>query len=107
MGTNPESFFSAVQPRGRLRLGMSDDLALTRLPQILRDFRRDNPLVDLDLTVDQSGSRTLAEMRQYERSTLAQAGGVRRYLDSLRRTTYVWVNPELSGVRAESTPPAP
>ena len=34
---------------------MSDDLALTRLPQILRDFRRDNPLVDLDLTVDQSG----------------------------------------------------
>jgi DNA-binding transcriptional LysR family regulator len=51
-----ESFFSAVQPRGRLRLGMSDDLALTRLPQILRDFRRDNPLVDLDLTVDQSGS---------------------------------------------------
>ena len=34
---------------------MSDDLALTRLPQILRDFRRDNPLVDFDLTVDQSG----------------------------------------------------
>ena len=34
---------------------MSDDLALTRLPQMLRDFRRDNPLVDFDLTVDQSG----------------------------------------------------
>jgi DNA-binding transcriptional LysR family regulator len=50
-----ERFFSGAQPRGRLRLGMSDDLALTRLPQILRDFRRDNPLVDLDLTVDQSG----------------------------------------------------
>ena len=33
----------------------SDDLALTRLPQILRDFRRDNPLVDFELTVDQSG----------------------------------------------------
>jgi DNA-binding transcriptional LysR family regulator len=51
-----ERFFSGAQPRGRLRLGMSDDLALTRLPQILRDFRRDNPLVDLDLTVDQSGT---------------------------------------------------
>src|SRR3954454_10150134 len=51
-----ERFFSATQPRGRLRLGMSDDLALTRLPQILRDFRRDNPLVELDLTVDQSGT---------------------------------------------------
>jgi DNA-binding transcriptional LysR family regulator len=51
-----ERFFSGAQPRGRLRLGMSDDLALTRLPQILRDFRRDNPLVDLDLAVDQSGT---------------------------------------------------
>src|ERR1700733_7823710 len=51
-----ERFFTGAQPRGRLRLGMSDDLALTRLPQILRDYRRDNPLVDLDLTVDQSGS---------------------------------------------------
>jgi DNA-binding transcriptional LysR family regulator len=35
---------------------MSDDLALTRLPQLLRDFRRDHPRVDLDLHVDQSGS---------------------------------------------------
>ncbi len=51
-----ERFFTGAQPRGRLRLGMSDDLALTRLPQILRDFRRDNPLVELDLTVDQSGT---------------------------------------------------
>lgn len=50
------SYFSGEQPQGRLRIGMSDDLALTRLPQILRDFRRDNPRVDLDLTVDQSGT---------------------------------------------------
>jgi DNA-binding transcriptional LysR family regulator len=50
------SYFSGARPAGRLRIGMSDDLALTRLPQILRDFRRDNPLVDLDLTVDQSGT---------------------------------------------------
>ena len=49
-------YFSRARPHGRLRIGMSDDLALTRLPQILRDFRRDNPLVDLDLTVDQSGT---------------------------------------------------
>lgn len=50
------SYFSGVRPHGRLRIGMSDDLALTRLPQILRDFRRDHPLVDLDLSIDQSGS---------------------------------------------------
>ncbi|WP_433281883.1 LysR family transcriptional regulator [Pseudonocardia xinjiangensis] len=49
-------YFSGERPHGRLRIGMSDDLALTRLPQILRDFRRDHPLVDLDLTVDQSGT---------------------------------------------------
>jgi DNA-binding transcriptional LysR family regulator len=49
------AFFSGARPRGRLRIGISDDLALTRLPQILRDFRRENPLVDFDLTVDQSG----------------------------------------------------
>lgn len=49
------AYFSKARPRGRLRIGMSDDLALTGLPQILRDFRRDHPLVEFDLTVDQSG----------------------------------------------------
>ncbi|HUN35385.1 MAG TPA: LysR family transcriptional regulator [Trebonia sp.] len=49
------AYFSGARPSGRLRIGFADDLALTRLPQILRDFRRDNPLVDFDLTVDQSG----------------------------------------------------
>ncbi|MEV6845022.1 LysR family transcriptional regulator [Actinoplanes sp. NPDC051411] len=49
------AYFSGSRPRGRLRIGMSDDLALTRLPQILRDFRQTHPLVDYDLTVDQSG----------------------------------------------------
>jgi DNA-binding transcriptional LysR family regulator len=49
------AYFSGTRPRGRLRIGIADDLALTRLPQILRDFRRENPLVDFDLTVDQSG----------------------------------------------------
>lgn len=49
------AYFSAERPSGRLRIGIADDLALTRLPHILRDFRRDNPLVDFDLRVDQSG----------------------------------------------------
>src|ERR1700735_4074763 len=50
-----EAYFRGSRPRGRLRIGISDDLALTRLPQILRDFRRYNPLVAFDLRVDQSG----------------------------------------------------
>jgi DNA-binding transcriptional LysR family regulator len=49
------AYFGGPRPRGRLRIGIADDLALTRLPQNLRDFRRDYPLVDFDLTVDQSG----------------------------------------------------
>jgi DNA-binding transcriptional LysR family regulator len=55
LGEQAEAYFSGARPSGRLRIGIADDLALTRLPQILRDFRRDNPLVDFDLTVDQSG----------------------------------------------------
>jgi DNA-binding transcriptional LysR family regulator len=49
------AYFGGDRPSGRLRIGIADDLALTRLPQILRDFRRNNPLVDFDLRVDQSG----------------------------------------------------
>jgi DNA-binding transcriptional LysR family regulator len=41
---------------GRLRVGVTDDLALTPLPRILRDFRRLYPRIDLELTVAQSGN---------------------------------------------------
>src|ERR687884_81385 len=51
-----QRYFAGPQPRGRVRLGLSDDLALTRLPEILRAFRSEHPLIDLELTVDQSGS---------------------------------------------------
>ncbi|HEY1940592.1 MAG TPA: LysR family transcriptional regulator [Roseiarcus sp.] len=43
--------FSDVSPRGRLRFGISEDLVLTRLPEILRGFIQTHPQVDLDLTV--------------------------------------------------------
>src|ERR1700742_1822233 len=46
------AYFSGDRPSGGLRIGIADDLALTRLPQILRDFRREHPLVDFELTVD-------------------------------------------------------
>src|ERR1700751_3636847 len=49
------AYFSGDRPHGRLRIGIADDLALTRLRQMLRDFRRANPLVDFALRVDQSG----------------------------------------------------
>jgi len=53
-----ESYFRSSPTRGRLRFGTADDLAITQLPRILRQFRRLNPQVDLELTVDQSSVLT-------------------------------------------------
>jgi peptidyl-prolyl cis-trans isomerase SurA len=43
------------------------------------------------LTVDEGGERTLGEARAFLRSDLALRGGVRRYVDSLKKQTYVSV----------------
>ena len=50
------SYFTGSAMRGRLRFGSADDLALTQLPQILRDFRQLYPQINLELTVSQSGA---------------------------------------------------
>jgi DNA-binding transcriptional LysR family regulator len=49
-------YFRGSAMRGRLRFGAADDLALTQLPQVLRDFRQSNPQITLELTVGQSGA---------------------------------------------------
>lgn len=49
------AYFTGSAMRGRLRFGSADDLALTQLPQILRDFRQLYPQINLELTVNQSG----------------------------------------------------
>lgn len=49
------AYFTGSAMRGRLRFGSADDLALTQLPQILRDFRQLYPQINLELTVGQSG----------------------------------------------------
>lgn len=49
-----ESYFSGSAMRGRIRFGSADDLSLTRLPDILRRFRRLYPQINLELTVSQS-----------------------------------------------------
>lgn len=50
------NYFTGSAMRGRLRFGSADDLALTQLPQILRDFRQLYPQINLELTVSQSGA---------------------------------------------------
>ncbi len=47
-------YFTGSRLRGRLRFGVTDDLALTPLPRILRRFRQLYPRIDLELTVGQN-----------------------------------------------------
>lgn len=47
-------YFSGAAMRGKLRFGMADDLAITGLPRILREFRQLYPHINLELTVSQS-----------------------------------------------------
>lgn len=50
------SYFTGSTVSGRLRFGVTDDLALTPVPRILRDFRQLYPRINLELTVSQSGT---------------------------------------------------
>ena len=45
-------------------------------------------------SVEAGGDMTLAEVKEQIRSSLAEAGGMRRYLDTLRKQTYVSIRPE-------------
>ncbi|GAB4098928.1 LysR family transcriptional regulator [Sinomonas halotolerans] len=47
-------YFTGAAMRGRLRFGTADDLAITGLPRILREFRRAYPQLNVELTVSQS-----------------------------------------------------
>ncbi|MFF1281328.1 LysR substrate-binding domain-containing protein [Streptomyces sp. NPDC058299] len=78
------AFFTGTRVRGRLRFGASEDFVLTRLPEILEAFRYDHPEVDLELTVELSG--TLHERLAAGKLDLVLAK--RRPEDS--RGTLVW-----------------
>ncbi|WP_280486139.1 LysR family transcriptional regulator [Nocardia cyriacigeorgica] len=44
-------YFGGESVTGRIRFGVSEDLVAETLPEILREFRRDYPRVDLDMSV--------------------------------------------------------
>lgn len=98
-------YFSGSGLRGRLRFGVTDDLALTPLPRILRDFRQLYPRIDLELTVAQSG----ALHRRVESGHLDVAfvkhdvGDGRGRL--VRRDRLVWAT--VPGLRVEADRPMP
>ncbi len=49
-------FFSAGTERRRLRLGISEDFAMSGLAEVLTNFRDQNPNVDLELEIGLSGA---------------------------------------------------
>lgn len=49
-------YFAGSDLRGRLRFGVSEDLVLNGLPEILRAFMRDHPQIALELTIGLSGT---------------------------------------------------
>jgi len=57
-----ERYFAGAELRGTLRFGASEDFVLSRLAEVLSDFARRTPSVDLEITVASSG--ILNEMLQ-------------------------------------------
>src|ERR1700759_177525 len=49
-------YFTGSGLSGRIRFGVTDDLALTPVPSILGDFRQLYPRIDLELTVSQTSA---------------------------------------------------
>lgn len=101
-------YFTGSHLQGRLRFGVTDDLALTPLPRILRDFRHLYPRIDLELTVLQneglirrieSGHLDVAFVKR----SPGQQPAVRGQL--VRRDQLVWCG--IDGTRVDPDQPVP
>lgn len=99
------AYFSGSAMRGRLRFGMADDLAITRLPRILRHFRQLYPHINLELTVNQS-------TRLYRRLQAGQLDLVfiKRAAGSdegtlVKRDTFVWAGHDRTVIEAGAPVP--
>jgi DNA-binding transcriptional LysR family regulator len=101
-------YFTGSGIRGRLRFGVTDDLALTPLPRILREFRQLYPRIDLELTVAQnenllrrieSGHLDVAYVKHSAGSVYEPHGQL------VRRDRLVWATAE--GVRIDPQQPVP
>lgn len=105
--TQAADYFTGAGVRGRLRFGVTDDLALTQVPKILRDFRHLNPGINLDLTVSQGAQlQRRVESGHVDIAFLkAPAGeGLGRLV---RRDRMVWAAAEGTGLRWDEDRPVP
>lgn len=101
-------YFTGAGVRGRLRFGVTDDLALTRVPRILRDFRHLNPGINLDLTVSQFGVHLerRVESGHVDVAFLKTTAGEGRGR-LVRRDRLVWATAEGTGLRWDERRPVP
>jgi DNA-binding transcriptional LysR family regulator len=84
------AYFTGSGLSGRLRFGVTDDLALTPVPSILRDFRQLYPRIDLELMVSQSGTlQRRVESGHLDVAFVKQAAGEGRGR-LVRRDRLIW-----------------
>jgi DNA-binding transcriptional LysR family regulator len=100
-----QRYFAGSQLRGQLRFGTSEDFVASRLPEVLQEFVRTHPLVDLELTVGLSGEL----VEKLGRGELDLVCGKRRPGEDNGRVVWrdklVWVAQE--GWRIEASGPIP
>lgn len=98
-------YFTGSGLSGRLRFGVTDDLALTPVPRILRDFRQLYPRIDLELTVSQSSTlQRRVESGHLDVAFVKQTPG-EGYGRLVRRDRLVWT--AVTGTHVEPDRPVP
>ncbi|MEF0940701.1 LysR family transcriptional regulator [Rhizobium sp. BR 362] len=99
-----QQLFAGNSLRGNLRLGVSEDFVTSRLPDVLEEFVRSHPSVDLELTVALSG--TLYEMQDNGDLDLVLAK--RRLGDARGKLVYreplVWLARDPERIRTLAAP---
>jgi DNA-binding transcriptional LysR family regulator len=100
-------YFTGSGLSGRLRFGVTDDLALTQVPRILRDFRQLYPRIDLELTVAQSASlQRRVESGHLDIAMVKYPAGLRYpHSQRLRRDRMLWAT--VGDTRVDRDRPVP
>ncbi|MDV9192665.1 LysR substrate-binding domain-containing protein, partial [Streptomyces sp. SR27] len=99
------AFFGGTRLRGRLRFGASEDFVTTRLPEILESFRREHPEVDLELTVELSGTLQARLAAGRLDLILAKRRGTESEGRLVWEDTLIWIG--APGLRLEADRPVP
>ena len=98
-------YFAGSQVRGKVRFGAAEDFASSRLPDLLRDFVRRHPQVDLELTIGLSA----VLYQQLDAGDLDLVLGKRRPGDALGQLVWqdqlVWT--AAPGMRLDPDEPLP